>query len=272
MKVVIRLGLLVCLGLVFSHFGGCSDDSGTSGCTGCVDNRDFKAEQAFYSKIDLGDHVRLGISGVSGDVSVIGAADSDSIIVSGTRRVRSESTEDAEAHLPLLVVNIQDAGSEVIVRTEQPSQAEGRSYEVDYEIIVPLDFDLVIYNTNGPVTVTHLTGVVEIGLINGQVVLDDVVGSTYVGLTNGEVDAEVTLPIEGTIDMDVVNGTIELEIPVDTSAEFSASVTNGKIEVAGNLDLQDLETGYVWVTGTLGDGEGDISLAVVNGNITVTGF
>ena len=267
-----KLVLAVTLASLCVYMFGCSDDNGTSGCTGCVDNTDFMAEQDFYSRIDAADNSKLGVVGISGNISITGVADSDSIIVSGTRRVRSESTEDAEAHLPLLEVDIDDTGSDVVARTEQPSQAEGRLYEVDYEIIVPADMEVQVSSINGNVTINHVTASVDIGLVNGQIVLDDVVGSTSVGLTNGQIDAEVTLPIDGVIDMGVVNGTIDLEIPVDTSAEFSAAVTNGEIEVAGNLSLQDIETGHVWITGTLGDGQGEITLTVINGNIDVTGF
>lgn len=272
MRGISNLFLAAAIALLCVFMFGCSDDNGSSGCTGCVDNTDFMAEQAFYSRIDAAGHSKLKVVGISGNISVTGVTDSDSIVVSGTRRVRSESTEDAEAHLPLLEVAVDDAGSQVVVQTQQPSEAEGRSYEVDYGIMVPADMDVQVDNVIGNITVNHVASSVDIGLVNGQVVLNDVVGSTSVGLTNGQIDAEVTLPVDGLIDMGVVNGTIDLEIPVDTSAEFSAAVTNGEIEVAGNLNLHDIQTGSVWITGTLGDGQGEITLTIVNGNIEVTGF
>jgi DUF4097 and DUF4098 domain-containing protein YvlB len=267
MQSVLLAGLVVtCICLV-----GCGDD-GAPDCCGPGDDTKFTAEEPYYSVIDVVDQTTLRVEGVSGTISVDGLADSDSIVVAATRRVRSGSVADAEAHLPLLQIEVQEGASEVIVRTQQPTETEGRSYEVDYEITVPADFDLVLDNVNGNITVSEMNSSLDIGNVNGTVVLDDIFGDVSVGLTNGQIEAEVTLPFDGTIDMGVTNGNILLGIPLETSAEFSAGVTNGKITVSGSLDLKDSHVTNVSVTGTLGDGDGDISLMVVNGNIDVTGF
>ena len=71
--------------------------------------------------------------------------------------------------------------------------------------------------------------------------------------------------------MSKVNGSIQLSIPQNTSAEFSATVTIGDISVS-NLVLQNQESTPNSLRGTLGAGQGTISLSTVNGNIRVTGF
>ncbi len=264
--------LLVILSAASIWLVGCGDDDGTSSCGGCVDNTDFAAEESFYQRIEFANQARLRLEGISGNIAIKGIVDSDSIIVSGTGRVRSESTEDAEDHLPLLEVRIRDLATEVAVRTQQPSQPEGRLYEVDYEIVLPAGMEVEANNVNGTITVDDISADVDIANVNGQIVLRDIAGSVDAAVINGQISGEVTLPPDGTIDMDVTNGIIDLEIPVDTSAEFYASIVYGEINILGNLDLQDAEITNMSVTGTLGAGEGDIRLAVVTGIINVTGF
>ena len=85
------------------------------------------------------------------------------------------------------------------------------------------------------------------------------------------IEAEVTLPEDGTINLNLVTGNIELDIPQSTSAEFSASVVTGTISLS-DLVLQNQASTPGSLTGTLGSGEGTISLNVVTGSISVQGF
>jgi hypothetical protein len=246
-RVALGLALALCL-----LWAGCGDDNGT-GSDGVVDNTDFSAEAAFYFRLDLGSHETLRLEGISGEVMITDVAGSDSVIISGVRRVRSESTEDAEEHLPRLEVAVQDLSDEVFVETRQPEQSMGRSYEVDYEIILPEVLDLDIAN------------------VNGQVILEDISGDALVDVVNGQVVGEVTLDTGGTLGIDVVNGAIDLGIPKTTSAEISAAVVNGYINVSG-LTLLDSQSTTNSLTGRLGTGEGTITLTVTNGAIAVQGL
>jgi DUF4097 and DUF4098 domain-containing protein YvlB len=167
--------------------------------------------------------------------------------------VKSESTEDAEAHLKELAVDVQDLTNEILVRTVQPNQSGGRNYIVNYTITLPKNMDITVNS------------------LNGRVTLDEILGSVFVDLVNGVIDGEVTLPLDGTINMGIMNGSIDLDIPLNTSAEFTAGVTNGNISVS-NLELQNRVATSKSLTGTLGDGRGIISLSTTNGEIMVTGF
>jgi hypothetical protein len=246
MKLAFGLSLALCLFWV-----GCSDDSGTD-ADGKVDDTDFSFEAAFYYRLDLADHESFRLEGISGEVSISDVAGSDSIVITGVRRVRSESVEDAEEHLSLLDVSVRDLSDEVLVETTQPEQSQGRSYEVDYEVILPAVVTLNIAN------------------VNGQVNLEDISGDVTVYIVNGQVVGEVAIGAGGVIDLSVVNGAIALDIPKTTSAEFGATVVNGYISLS-DLTLHDSQSSTHSLTGTLGTGDGTISLAVTNGTIAVTG-
>ena len=93
-----------------------------------------------------------------------------------------------------------------------------------------------------------------------------------IDLVAGTIEGEVTLPLNGAIDMKTVTGDINLVIPVNTSAEFSAAVNIGSISDS-NLVLQNEVRTATFLSGTLGSGQGTITLETeVIGNISVSGL
>ena len=249
---------------------GCSSDK-TVDSEGNVNNTDFVAKESFSFRVDVTTHSRLRLDGVSGSVSITGEAGSDSVLVTGEKRVGSESTQDAEAHLPLLQVTVHEIGNEVYVKTTQPDQTHGRSYVVDYTIVLPEGFEVVVNHVTGTVSIESVKNSVSVNNVTGQVLLDEVYGSAVVSVITGGIGAEVTLPQDGTISLSVITGNIELDIPENTSAEFSASVITGSISMSG-LVLQNQVSTPGSLSGTLGGGEGTISLNVITGSVNVQGF
>jgi len=86
-----------------------------------------------------------------------------------------------------------------------------------------------------------------------------------------QVNYTITIPSNLSITIDNVNGSIQLEIPQTTSANFSASLVNGSISLQ-NLILHNKVVTSKSLMGTLGNGQGTISLRTTNGNINVLGF
>jgi DUF4097 and DUF4098 domain-containing protein YvlB len=219
----------------------------------CDYDGDYVVQETFSYSLPEAGHTGLRLEGINGSVTITGTGSAQSITVAGERFVGSYSRADAEAHLQDLEVQIDDRGSEILVKTIQPPESHGRSYVVEYEITVPNDLEIFVQN------------------LNGGVRLEGIHGSTYVDLVNGEIDGRISLPVEGVAELSIVNGTVRLDIPASTSARFSASVVNGNIDVSG-LTLHDSTSTRQSLQGTLGNGRGRIALGVVNGNIRVTGY
>jgi DUF4097 and DUF4098 domain-containing protein YvlB len=265
MKLVVLILLVACF-----CFLGCGSDK-SSGPDDNVSNTDFVAKESFSYGVEVTDHTLLSLEGINGNVTITGLSGADSVIITGERRVGSESMQDAEAHLQELEVSVREIASEVYVKTIQPDKTHGRSYVVDYNITLPKELEVVVINVNGAVDIDSVNGSVSVQNVNGQVNLDEIIGSVSVNLVNGQIQAEVTLPKGGTITMTTVNGGIDLDIPQYTSAQFSATVVNGTIAIS-NLVLIGLVSTPTSLTGTLGTGEGTIVLTTVNGSISVSGF
>jgi hypothetical protein len=231
----------------------------------------FVAEEPFSSSIGVLQHKRVRLAAVTGIIHMIGDASANMVSISGKKKVTSTSTADAENHLSDITITIQDLGSEVFISTNQPTGSGNRLYQVDYIISFPDTLITGVGAVTGQITVDSVKQDVSVNHVTGNVFFNGLTGSSSVVLVTGNIEGDVILPNDGYLDWDVVTGDINLEIPVNTSAELTANVTTGGISVA-NLVLQNLTGSSTFLSGTLGDGQGNITLSVVTGNIDVTGI
>ena len=256
--------MLVLSGIGLALATACEDD-----VTGVRDNR-FSAEAPFSFDVQVQDRTELRFAGINGTVKITGIPAATSISIVGTKRVESDSQVDADSHLDVIEVEVDSTETDVSVRTEQPDDSEGRNYIVDYTISVPADMMIEATQINGIADVRSISGDVSVGGVNGQIFVDDVEGDVTLTMINGQIDASITLPPDGLAELRVTNGTIRFEIPEETSAEFTATVANGTIAL-NNLSLSNEIRTPGSVTGTLGQGDGTITLRAANGNIAVEG-
>ena len=107
--------------------------------------------------------------------------------------------------------------------------------------------------------------------VNGQVTLDEVEDDVLVRLTNGGIAADLRIEDDEAIDLLTVNGNVDLAIPTSTNALLSIALANGTISVT-NLTVSNQSSSNTTLNGTLGTGEGAITLRTTNGNISLLGF
>jgi len=282
-KIVFTVFLLTLALNVSCIFDAFDDDDGG------VSNLDYEARESFHFDIpDVGFNA-LHVEAINGNVEVIAIAQLDTIRIEGDRIVKSESLEDAQEHLPNLLVIIDQSTNNLIIRTEQPDQTNGRSYQVDYKIHIPADWgqhllqingnissrdsqgNIHITATNGNIFVNNCQSVVEAVLTNGNISVTDVTGNVYGHLTNGNIVTKMILTENGVCGLQTVNGLVQLAIPTTTSATFSASTVNGSASIS-NLTLNNSHITLKSISGTLGDGKGTITLRSTNGNVSATGY
>ena len=194
-----------------------------------------KARKSFSQTVDLTSQSFLKVEGINGTVTVESVSGTNQVSISGEKVVSADTYQDANSHLKDIEIEIDELTSELLVKTVQPQFSIGRSYAVDYTIKVPDHINVIVKNDNGIIT------------------------------------GNVTVPLNGTVDMSSHNGIIDLEIPQNTSADFAVSLTNGVISVH-NLTLQNRVSTGKSLHGRLGEGQGVISLKTTNGNIDVSGY
>ncbi len=244
---------------------------GLSSCNGDLFSGGQQAQEEFFFEVDATGRTEFRLEGINGNIDVIAESGTEDFVVGGFRRVRSSSLADAQEQLDRLEVVVSVEGDAIVVRTEQPSDTQGRTFEVEYNLIIPERLKGNITNVNGNILIDAMDDDVEVITVNGNITLQDHFGSADVTSTNGNLDATVTISLGGVIDMNAVNGSIDLDIPASTSATFAARVANGDISTS-NLSLDDAQSTPVSLTGVLGDGDGEIDIETVNGNIVLQGF
>lgn len=236
-----------------------------------VGDTDYSARAPFTFEIPVSAQKHIEIKGINGPISITGRSGITTVKIWGERIVESDSYEDAEQHLESLEVLVSDNHDKISVITDQPSTTHGRNYQVIYNVIIPDNWNVEVENVNGSVEIDSLNANICIGLVNGDIVMTEIVGNIAIGVTNGTVCGKVVLPINGLCVITTVNGQVQLSIPTTTSAELSAKVANGTVSVS-NLTLSNMISSRNSVTGTIGGGQGRITVEAVNGIISVNGF
>jgi hypothetical protein len=262
------------LGLLLSCSGGDVNypDLNFSGGGFKSSDPPFTVKKTFEDDFPVENHIRVNVEAINGEVVVTGQEDTKRVMVTAHLYVSSYSQGDAELHLDDLDILVTDGTDEILIQTIQPVKLNGRKYLVEYDIIVPTTFEVVTSQTNGSIAILDIQNSVEVSNQNGDVLLSGIVGGVTADVENGGIEGTVVLPVNETIDLSINNGGLELNIPTVTSAEFSAIVNgNGEI-IVSDLDIKDSSSTSKSLTGTLGDGEGSITLSTINGNIEVIGF
>lgn len=227
-------------------------------------------ENFLYTRVVSG-KTEIFISNVNGTITVIGVDTLSEVRISGTKIVKDQSEETAMRHMVDITVDVQESPSALTIRTLQPSTSEGRTYQVNYEVMVPSSWKVTVNNVNGNVDIQNFRNTVTSSVVNGTVNATDIAGSVSVNVTNGTISGKVYLPENGACSLSLVNGNVTLLAPRTTSASVSASVTNGSVSVL-NFPLVYSTNSRMAISGIAGAGKGTIRLSSVNGIVQLIGF
>ncbi len=235
-----------------------------------VDHIQASAESDFtYTLSSMGKN-RLVLYAVNGPVVVTGINETDSVRISGTKRVESESKADALHYLDDMYIDISEEDQSLYVQTRQPDDSQGRSYFSSYQIQIPENWSTALVLVNGSIHANTLHAHTQARIVNGDIYLDEIYGGLNATVTNGSINANVNVPEYCEQNFKTENGSISLTIPQSTSAWLYASVNNGMIQASGlTIDPNKLPTRALQEQ--LGDGKSTITLSSTNGNINLVG-
>jgi DUF4097 and DUF4098 domain-containing protein YvlB len=233
-----------------------------------AEEHEFLGDETFSTELPLENHMGIRLEAVRGDIEIEGRDDVDTVTVIAQKWVGSDSLEDLEADLSELEILVTDQIDEVLIQTLQSDDTQGRDYIVDYQIILPNDLEIEVTFDYGNISVVGVQNRLMVDAVKGNVFLSNMSASVDISLANGRIESTMDLPLFGEIRMSIDNGDIDLSLPTLTSAEFSASIGNGWIRTS-NLEFDAPVHTTQSLIGTLGFGEGEIDLGVVNGNISV---
>lgn len=235
-------------------------------------NWDFTVRKTFTDEIPVESHIRINIDAINGEVVVTGQSDADRVVVIADLLVSSDTLADADLHIKELEIQVFDTADDIFVQTVHPENTGSREYIVEYYIIVPDSFEVLTKQHNGRIEIIDIQNSVEVLNGNGAVWLSDIVGGVSVDLDIGSIEGTVILPVDEAIDWSINIGSLDLRIPTSTSAVLSATIGGVGDIMVSDLDVVDSLSTPKALSGTLGEGEGSITLSTDNGIIEVIGF
>ncbi len=217
----------------------------TSSCGG---DSTLSYEDVDSHTLTLTTQTELIIEDTNGSVTITGSDTTDILSCTISKKVTSNvSEDDARSHISDIEVTVNNDANTVKYEVAHPS-SDNISYEVNFDIVLPNNFNHTITLDNGDITLQSATTTVNVDLLNGTCTADLFLSET----------CDVLISIG--------NGEIALTLPDSTNANLAASVVNGAISNTG-LTFTDQQTSSTLFTGTLGTGNGNIALSVVNGHV-----
>jgi DUF4097 and DUF4098 domain-containing protein YvlB len=200
--------------------------------------------------------------GLNGGVSVRGSDRSDVLV---RARVQTSADADAEAAELSGRVRIETAGGRV--RAEGPPQADGASWSVSFQILVPRRTDVSVRTTNGGIALSGVHGDIDFRALNGGVALKGLGGNVRGNATNGGLAVVLTGDRwDGeALDVSTVNGGVNLSIPQNYSARLETGTEHGGV----SFDYPMTITGKVekQISTTIGSGGPLVRVVTTNGGV-----
>jgi DUF4097 and DUF4098 domain-containing protein YvlB len=223
-----------------------------------IESRDFSSAQIHTLRIDT----------ENGAIQISPGSD-DSIHVVLEKWATGSDSAEAMANLDDISISIvEDTASESLSIDVDIPDNETTEYGCNVSVDIPASIDLDLESLNGAVTIADTEGNAKLRTLNGKVVVSNHRGNLDGETSNGEIDVDIVLPDEGECRLKTSNGNITLSIPSTTSAEIKASTLNGNIEVEHpDVTIEKMEDKEF--EGEIGDGDGDIELEALNGNIVI---
>ena len=272
------LNILPCVlgALCLAGLSGCGSSSAT-GAAAAAD-RTEKASCPFPSG------ATLEIESQNGSVVITGQEGAECKLLAGIR-VKAASEKQSKELAGKVKVNLKSANGKVIVKVDRPAALPDQLVTVNLDLAVPMQARLDVKNENGGMEIVKIAGPIaarsangsihvkdcsgriEARTQNGAISCSDIQGDCDLSADNGRVTVSYARNAPGNRNMKVVsqNGGIDFTGPPAMSVKAEALARNGTVSTALPLKVSGLFDKRL--RGTIGKGEGRLSLETANGSI-----
>jgi hypothetical protein len=200
----------------------------------------------------------------NGGISVEGASRSD---IHGWARVEAVADDEAMAQAIVAAVKIEASGG--TLRAEGPAQDRDEHWSVSYRLSVPSRTDLTLETVNGGLSVSGVSGRLDLATINGGLNLREISGHVRGQTQNGGVSIDLSgdrWEGEG-LDVTTRNGGVTLRIPRNYSANLETGTVNGGL----SIDFPIVVQGTIGrdISTVLGSGGATLRARTTNGGVRI---
>lgn len=230
-----------------------------------------KKEKVEYKLNTIG-KTKLTLNNITGHIN-ISSSDSVTGLVINAEKVGWVKKKDLDKPLEDITIEIDTASSTINItshmnRGKSWIHFERHSNEINYDIKLPPGLALTVENIDGDVTLGSVSNETNISVTNGEINFDYPTGKQELEVKNGSIRGSVDSVKN--LKLDVMNGKVSLDIGKSYNGEIKADVVNGKIKYS-KLEIEDVTTDKKSLRGYIGSRQNQISINVLNGNITLTG-
>jgi DUF4097 and DUF4098 domain-containing protein YvlB len=205
--------------------------------------------------------------GMNGGIEIEGW-NRDSIAVTARIQASARTEQDAEAIARELKI---EAANGVVRVTGGRSSSRNQHWGVTFIVRVPRRTDLTLATENGPLSVSKVSGTMDLQTHNGPLSLYGVGGDVRANAQNGPLTVELLgTKWEGTgLDAETRNGPAELQIPPNYNAKIEFGTVNGPMDVGFPMTVTISGRMKQRISTTLGDGGPPVRVVTTNGPMTV---
>ncbi len=246
-----------------------------------------KAYQFDYQKnIEITGDIELVVNNSYGDIAVT-AAQGNMLTINAVKNVRAANQDEAEKIADHIEIKAKRQGRRITLQTNYlrlTGQAdsfwdkllgsgEDSFGDVDFDIVVPVDCDIEIDNTEGTIKVIGIAGNATVMGSSESITLDDVEGDVDVECTTGDVNLD---NLRGDIHIfsggsnmifNSINGILEIH---STSGDKTGSYISGPLvisQTSGEIELKSVN-GDVRIKSS----SGNVNLEQQSGAVDITTF
>jgi len=256
---LINLSLVFCLCLL-TLFSGC--------CINVGDVFKAKYERTENVSAPIEDAAELCVETDVGSITVTGADVTDCDITAKIT-VKARTKEKARELAEQVKIELQHAGDRLSIKVRKPDELKSRSLVVDFKITAPTQLNLDCSTHVGNMNVSGIKGQIEASANVGSISCNQVVAGLNLESNVGSIDVKYadTAPAACNAVITTNVGSIEFTAPTQLSAQLNVSSnigsikTNKPVTVVGKLSKS--------IKGTIGSGEGKISLRTNVGSIEI---
>ena len=206
--------------------------------------------------------------GMNGGVEIEGW-NRDSIAI--TARIHVLARTQADAEEIARGIKIEAGGGQIRVTGGPSYSGRHQNWGVMFIVRVPNRTDLTLSTQNGPLSVSKVSGTMDLETQNGPLSLYGVAGDVHASAQNGP----LTVELLGTkwdgagLDARTQNGPAELQIPDNYNAKIEFGTVNGPMDVGFPMTVTISGRVKDRISTTLGSGGPPVRVVTTNGPMTV---
>lgn len=229
-----------------------------------------KVTEKFSQTHPLAAHGAVSLTNLNGDVEIVGW-DKNEVSIEAEKSARDEDD------LKKIEILVEATADHVSIKTKHHKRDDASWWRrhgstfgaVRYTVRVPAQLArLKVDAMNSNISTENVRAHVKLETMNGRIRAVGLTGDAELDTMNGRISASFDRLAAGQkVNVDTMNGQCDVFVTADANARVAASSMNGR--VSSELPMTIEKSSRRSLRGSLGKGEGSLSLESMNGSLAI---